>query len=408
MEVLHGRCCGIDVHKSSLVACLRIQDGRRRHTEVQSFGTTTTEILRLHAWLSEAECTHVAMESTGVYWQPVFNLLEGSFGVVLANAHHIKAVPGRKTDVKDCEWLADLLAHGLIRASFIPPASIRELRDLTRHRKSLIRDRVKAANRVHKLPEGANIKLGTVVSDVLGVSGRAMLEALVAGETDPTTLARLARGSLIPKATQLAEGLRGRFTSHHGFLLGQILTQLDQVAALVARCDARITEVTRPLVSHIERLQTIVGVGRRSAEVIVSEIGVDMSRFASSAHLASWARLCPGTHESAGKRRSAGTGTGNNWLRTTLLESAWAASHSRGSYLGAQYRRISKRRGPKRAAIAVAHSILVIAYHVLREGVAFEDLGADYFDRMNSTKAKRYHLRRLEELGCDVSKTIAA
>ena len=277
-----------------------------------------------------------------MYWQPVFNLLEGSFGVVLANAHHIKAVPGRKTDVKDCEWLADLLAHGLIRASFIPPASIRELRDLTRHRKSLIRDRVKAANRVHKLLEGANIKLGNVVSDVLGVSGRAMLNALVDGETDPTQLAKRARGSLIPETKQLAEALRGRFTPHHGFLLKQILTQLDQLAALIARCDARITETARPFASHIERLQTIVGVGRRSAEVIVSEIGADMSRFASSGHLASWARLCPGTHESAGKRRSAGTGTGNNWLRTTLLESAWAASHSRGSYLGAQYRRISQ------------------------------------------------------------------
>jgi transposase len=408
MEVLYARCCGIDVHKESLVACLRVQEGRRRHTEVRSFGTTTTEILRLHAWLSETGCSHVAMESTGVYWQPVFNLLEGSVGVVLANAHHIKAVPGRKTDVKDCEWLADLLAHGLIRASFIPPASIRELRDLTRHRKSLIRDRVKAANRVHKVLEGANIKLGNVVSDILGVSGRAMLDALVAGETDPAKLARLARGSLVPKGKQLGEALCGRFTVHHGFLLAQILTQLDQLAALVACCDARIADVAQPVAAHIERLQTIIGVGRRSAEVIVSEIGVDMCRFASSAHVASWARLCPGTHESAGKRRSAGTGTGNNWLRTTLLESAWAASHSRGSYLGAQYRRISKRRGPKRAAIAVAHSILVIAYHVLREGVPFQDLGGDYFDRMNSTKAKRYHLRRLEELGCDVSKVIAA
>jgi transposase len=408
MEVLYARCCGIDVHKASLVACLRVQDGRRRHAEVQSFGTTTAEILRLHAWLSAAGCTHVAMESTGVYWQPVFNLLEGSFGVVLANAHHIKAVPGRKTDVKDCEWLADLLAHGLIRASFIPPASIRALRDLTRHRKSLIRDRVKAANRVHKLLEGANIKLGTVVTDVLGVSGRAMLDALVAGETDPVKLATLARGSLVPKAKVLTEALRGRFTPHHGFLLGQILTHLDQLAALVAQCDERIVDATRSLAPHIERLQTIVGVGRRSAEVLVSEIGVDMSRFATSAHLASWARVCPGTHESAGKRRSAGTGTGNNWLRTTLLESAWAASHSRGSYLGAQYRRISKRRGPKRAAIAVAHSILVIAYHILRDSVPFQDLGADYFDRMNTTKAKAYHLRRLAELGCDVSAIVAA
>jgi transposase len=408
MEVLHARCCGIDVHKASLVACLRVQDGRRRHAEVQSFGTTTAEILRLHDWLSAAGCTHVAMESTGVYWQPVFNLLEGSFGVVLANAHHIKAVPGRKTDVKDCEWLADLLAHGLIRASFIPPASIRALRDLTRHRKSLIRDRVKAANRVHKLLEGANIKLGTVVTDVLGVSGRAMLDALVAGQTDPVKLATLARGSLVPKAKVLADALRGRFTPHHGFLLGQILTQLDQLAVMVSQCDERIVDATRSLAPHIERLQTIVGVGRRSAEVLVSEIGVDMSRFETSAHLASWARVCPGTHESAGKRRSAGTGTGNNWLRTTLLESAWAASHSRGCYLGAQYRRISKRRGPKRAAIAVAHSILVIAYHILRDSVPFQDLGADYFDRMNTTKAKAYHLRRLAELGCDVSTIVAA
>ncbi|MET0732524.1 MAG: IS110 family transposase [Casimicrobiaceae bacterium] len=273
MEVLYACCCGIDVHKESLVACLRVQEGRRRHTEIRSFGTTTTEILRLHAWLSESRCTHVAMESTGVYWQPAFNLLEGSFGIVLANAHHIKAVPGRKTDVKDCEWLADLLAHGLIRASFIPPTSIRELRDLTRHRKSLIRDRVKAANRVHKLLEGANIKLGNVVSDVLGVSGRAMLDALVAGETDPAKLATLARGSLVPKGKQLAEALRGRFTAHHGFLLGQILTQLDQLARLVAHCDARIAEVAQPVAAHIERLQTIIGVGRRSAEVIVSEIG---------------------------------------------------------------------------------------------------------------------------------------
>jgi transposase len=408
MEVLYPRGCGIDVHKESLVACLRVQEDRRTRREVQSFGTTTAEILRLHAWLSEAACTHVAMESTGVYWQPVFNLLEGSFGVILANAHHIKAVPGRKTDVKDCEWLADLLAHGLIRASFIPPAEIRQLRDLTRHRKSLIRDRVKAANRVHKLLESANIKLGNVVTDVLGVSGRAMLDALVAGETEPARLAKLARGSLTPKATLLSEALRGRFTSHHAFLLGQTLIQLDQLAALVTDCDARITELAQPFAAQLDRLQTIVGVGRRSAEVLISEIGVDMSRFATSAHLASWARICPGTHESAGKRRSAGTGTGNNWLRTTLLESAWAASHSRRSYLGGQYRRISKRRGPKRAAIAVAHSILVIAYHVLREGVAFHDLGADYFDRLNSHKARRYHLRRLEELGCDVSKVVAA
>lgn len=243
------------------------------------------------------------MESTSVYWKPVFNLLEGSFEVVLANAHHIKAVPGRKTDVKDCEWIANLLAHGLIRASFIPPAPIRDLRDLTRHRKSLIRDRVKTTNRVHKLLESANIKLANVVADVLGISGRAMLEALMAGETDPQRLAKLAKGSLTPKVKLLAEALRGGFTSHHAFLLRQMLTQLDQLAAMVAQCDAHILEVSKPFEANIQRLQTIVGVGRRTAEVLVSEIGVDMSRFLTAGHLASWARICPGNHESAGKRR---------------------------------------------------------------------------------------------------------
>lgn len=408
MEVMHTRCCGIDVHKESVVACLRLQEGRRAKTEVRQFGTTTAELLRLHEWLVHAACTHVGMESTSVYWRPVFNLLEGTFDVVLANAHHIKAVPGRKTDVKDCEWIANLLAHGLIRASFIPPPAIRDLRDLTRHRKSLIRDRVKMTNRVHKLLETANIKLANVVADVLGVSGRAMLNALVAGNTDPERLAKLAKGSLTPKVNQLAEALRGQFTSHHAFLLGQMLTQLDQLAELVAQCDARILEIAKPFEPEIQRLQTIVGVGRRSAEVMVSEIGVDMSRFSTAGHLASWARICPGNHESAGKRRRTGTGSGNNWLRTTLLESAWAAAHSRKSYLGAQFRRISKRRGPKRAGIAVAHSILVIAYHVLRNAVGFNDLGADYFDRMNTVKLKRYHLRRLAELGCDVSLTVPA
>src|SRR5712692_7143778 len=240
MEVIHPRCCGIDIHKESVVTCLRLQEGRRAKTEVRRFGTTTAELLRLHEWLSHAGCTHVAMESTSVYWKPVFNLLEGSFEVVLANAYHIKAVPGRKTDVKDCEWIANLLAHGLIRASFIPPPPIRDLRDLTRHRKSLVRDRVKATNRVHKLLETANIKLANVVADVLGVSGRAMLDALVAGDTDPERLAKLAKGSLTPKVKPLAEALRGRFTSHHAFLLGQMLTQLDQLAALIAQYDVRI------------------------------------------------------------------------------------------------------------------------------------------------------------------------
>ena len=405
MEVLHPRCAGIDIHKASAVVCLRIQEGRIGRKTVREFGTTTSELLRLHAWLTEAGCSHVAMESTGVYWKPVFNILEGSFEVVLANAHHIKAVPGRKTDVKDCEWLADLLAHGLIRASFIPPADIRALRELARHRKSLIQDRVTTANRVHKLLESANIKLGTVVTDILGVSGRAMLDALVSGERNPEALAVMARGSLVTRKKQLllSEALRGTFSEHHAFLLGQLLSHLDHLNELIEACDVRIREVARPHEDALRQLQTIPGVGRRSAEGIVSEIGLDMSRFASSGHLASWSRICPGNHESAGKRKTVGTGHGNNWLRANLLESAWAASHTRKSYLGAQYRRIAKRRGPKRAAIAVAHSILVIAYHILKDGKEYSELGPDYFDRMDKDKLRRYHLRRLRELGCDLT-----
>jgi transposase len=403
MEVLHPRCCGLDVHRETIVACLRLQDHRRKRIDVRSFGTTTSEILKLHHWLTVEGCSHVAMESTGVFWQPVFNLLEGRFVVVLANAQHIKAVPGRKTDVKDCEWLADLLAHGLIRASFIPPADIRVLRELTRHRKSLIRDRARVINRIHKLLETANLKLGTVVTHLDGVTGRAILKALAGGEVDPARLAALARGSLRSKKALLVAALDGRFGANHRFLLDQLLAQLDHGATLIRECDTRILELTQPLQSHLERLQTIAGIGRRSAEVIVSEIGVDMTRFASSAHLASWARVCPGTHESAGKRRPAAAGLGNQWLRTALVESAWAAARARGTYLSAQYRRISRRRGSKRAALAIAHRLLVIAYHVLRDHVPFADLGADYFDRLNATRAKQYHLKRLTELGCDVS-----
>jgi transposase len=269
---------------------------------------------------------------SGVFWQPVFNVLEDGFVVVLANAQHIKAVPGRKTDVKDCEWLADLLAHGLIRASFIPSAEIRRLRDLTRHRKSLVRDRARVLNRIHKLLETANVKLGTVATHLDGATARAILKAMVAGESDPDRLAALARGSLRSKQGRLAAAVAGRFDDHHRFLLDLLLTQLDQSAALIAQCDARILELTRPFAAHMDRLQTIPGIGRRSAEVIVSEIGIDMTRFASSAHLASWARVCPGTHESAGKRRPAGTGVGNQWLRTAPIESAWAAARSRRTH----------------------------------------------------------------------------
>src|SRR3989449_426118 len=403
MEVIHPRCCVIDIHKESVVACLRLQEGRRVKTEVRRFGTTTAELLRLHEWLSHAACTHVAMESTSVYLetglQPPRGELRGSFGQCVPHQGRARPQDRREGLRVDREPPGAWTHPRQLHSAATDP---RLARSHATSEKPYA-DRVKATNRVHKLLETANIKLANVVADVLGVSGRAMLDALVAGETDPEPLAKLAKGSLTPKVKPLAEALRSRFTSHHAFLLGQMLTQLDQLAALIARCDVRILEVSKPFEPEIQRLQTIVGVGRRSAEVLVSEIGVDMSRFSSAGHLASWARICPGSYESAGKRRSAGTGTGNNWLKTTLLESAWAAAHSRKSYLGAQFRRISKRRGPKRAGIAVAHSILVIAYHTLRNGVDFNDLGADYFDRMNSAKLKRYHLRRLAELGCDVS-----
>ena len=399
MQVLHPRCCGIDVHKERLAACVRVQAGQRAKVEVRLFGTTTSALLSLSEWLAEEGCTHVAMESTSVYWKPVFNILEGQFEVILANARHIKAVPGRKTDVKDCEWIADLLAHGLVRPSFIPPAPLRELRDLTRYRKCLSRQRVEEANRVHKLLEDANIKLGNIASDVLGISGRAMLAALIAGQSDERELAALAKGALCSKKERLVEALRGRFTPHHGFLLTQLLRHIDYIAEATTVCDARIAALCAPLVEELERLQTIPGIGPRTAQVLVAEIGIDMSRFPTAGHLASWAKICPGNNESAGKRRSARTGLGNNWLRAALIESGWSASRSRKTYLGAQFRRIAARRGAKRAVVAVAHSILVVVWHVLTRGANYVDLGPDYFDRANQTRLRRYHLRRLAELG---------
>lgn len=399
MQVLHPRCCGIDVHKERLAACVRVQAGRRAKVEVRLFGTTTSDLLSLGEWLVGEGCTHVAMESTSVYWKPVFNILEGQFEVILANARHIRAVPGRKTDVRDCEWIADLLAHGLVRPSFIPPAPIRELRDLTRYRKCLSRQRVEEANRVHKLLEDANIKLGNVASDVLGVSGRAMLAALINGQTDEHELAALAKGALCSKKQRLSEALRGRFTPHHGFILTQLLGHIDYIAEATAVCDSRIATLVAPLAEELERLRTIPGIGPRTAQVLVSEIGVDMSRFPSAGHLASWAKICPGSNESAGKRRPSKTGLGNNWLRAALIESAWAASRSRKTYLGAQFRRIAARRGAKRGIVAIAHSILVAVWHVLARRVDYVDLGPDYFDRANQVRLRRYHLRRLAELG---------
>jgi transposase len=343
------------------------------------------------------------MESTGVYWKPVYNLVEGSFEVILVNAAHIKQVPGRKTDVKDCEWIAQLLEHGLLRASFIPPKPIRELRDLTRHRKTLIQERARTANRVQKILEGSNVKLASVASDVLGVSGRAILEALIGGERNSVALARLTRGRLRATRDKLEEALTGRFTEHHGFLLKQLLAQVDFLAARIAECDQRIEVLCRPLAEKIERLKQMAGVGQRAAEQLISELGVDMGQFPSHRYAASWTGICPGNHESAGKRKSGKTRKGNRWLRCLLVECAWAASRTKQSYFAAQFRHLARRRGPKKAAVAVGHSLLVAAYHILRDDVDYKDLGADHFDRLNHNRLTRYHVERLQNLGYQVN-----
>lgn len=404
MEMMFDRCCGMDVHAKTVVACLRTPGERgKRHSEVRTFGTTTAQLLALSAWLTEAGCTHVAMESTGVYWKPVHNLLEGSQEILLVNPRHMKAVPGRKTDVKDCEWIAQLLEHGLLRASFIPPQPIRELRELTRYRKTLIQERARQANRLHKVLESANIKLGNVASEVMGVSGRLMVKALIAGERDAGMLAELAKGRLRHKRAELGAALTGRFTDHHGFLLQEILAHVEFLDGAISDCDQRIQVHTRPFTATLDQLVTIPGVARRGAECILAEVGADMKQFASAKHLASWACICPGNNESAGKRKSGTMRRGNVWLRAILVECAWAAARTKGTYLAAQYARLARRRGGKKAVVAVAHSILVAVYYMLRDGTFYEDLGPAHFDQLAQQRLTRYHVRRLQELGHKVT-----
>ncbi len=407
MQVLYERCCGLDVHHATVVGCVRsASTGRRRRSEIRTFGTKTGELLALAEWLATCGVTHVAMESTGVYWRPIFNVLEGQCAVILVNAEHIKAVPGRKTDVRDCEWIAQLLEHGLLRPSFIPPAPIRELRDLTRHRTTLGQQRAHEVNRVRKLLESANIKLGLVATDVLGASGRAILRALVAGERDGAVLATLAKGTLRQKRAQLGAALTGRFTSHHAALLEELLDHIDYLEAAITRFDRRIGEAIEPYAAHVDHLQEIPGVDRAAAEIIVAEVGVDMTRFPTAAHLASWVGICPGNHESAGKRLSGKTRKGNRWLKPLLLEAGWGAGRTKRTYLGAQYGRLCRRRGKQKAAMAVGHSILVAAYHILRDHVGYRDLGADHFDTLVSDRLIRHYVHRLEQLGHQV--TLAA
>jgi len=404
MEILYRCCCGMDVHKKFVVACLlRIDEQGEETRHMQRFETYTEDLLRLSDWLTSSGCTHVAMESTGVYWKPIYNLLEGHLELLVVNAHHIKAVPGRKTDVKDAEWIAELLQHGLLKASFIPPRSQRDWRDLTRYRTSLVQERVRIVNRLQKVLEDANLKLAGVATDVMGKSGRVMLEAILAGATDPEQLAELAKGRLRNKLPQLKQALNGRVRAHHRFLLVEQLSHIDYLDEAIGRLSGEIAERLRPFQAEIQRFDTIPGINRSIAEVLLAEIGPDMNRFPDAHHLASWAGMCPGHNESGGKRQSGKTRKGNRWLRQALIEAAHGASHTKDTYLSSQYRRLVGRRGKKRALVAVGHSLLVIAYHVLNRQATYVELGSNYFDQLHRCRLEQNLVQRLQKLGYTVT-----
>lgn len=403
MHVVNPTCAGIDVHKKDVKVCLVTRDAAgERHREVRTYSTITSQLLLLRDWLQDNGCRIVAMESTGVYWKPIFNLLEGDFEVMLINPTHIKQVPGRKTDVRDCEWIAELLEHGLLKASFIPPVEIRDLRDLTRYRRRLVEARASEVRRLQKLLEQANIKLSSVATDVLGVSGRAILEALLSGKQDTQQIAELSKGRLRQKKSELALALEGRFRPHHARLLSRILAHIDFLEQSIAECGEEIDQLCRPFDQIIERLDGITGVNRRAAQDLIAETGVDMSHFPSHKHICSWSGVSPGNNESGGKRKSGRTRKGNKWLRAILVECAQAAGHSKGTYLGAQFRRFASRKGKKKAAVVVAHSILEAAYFIIRDELSYRDLGASHYDQINKDHIIRYHVRRLETLGLKV------
>ncbi|MGH2410325.1 MAG: IS110 family transposase [Chloroflexota bacterium] len=400
MEILYGCCCGVDIHKASVVACL-IRAGKK---EGRTFGTMTRDLLALVDWLVAADCEAVAMESTGSYWKPLYNLLEGTLSEVLVvNAAHIKQVPGRKTDVKDAAWIADLLRHGLLRASFIPDRPQRELRELTRYRTSLVRERAAEVNRVQKVLEGANIKLAAVATDIMGVSGREMLAALIAGNADPATMAQFAHGRMREKIPQLEQALAGTFQPHQRFLVAEQLAHIDYLDALIGRVSAEIAARVRPFAREAALVDTVTGIGSRTADAIVAELGVDLRRFPTADHLTAWAGLAPGNNESAGKRKRGKTRKGSPWLRTLLVEAAQAAGHSHDTYLGALFHRLAGRIGKKRAAVAVARKILVIVYHILTTHEPYHEVGATYLDHRDKQAAERRAVRRLEALGYTVS-----
>lgn len=435
MEVTFTHCAGLDVHKKTVVACC-ITPGAKgeKQTEIRTFGTMTVDLLALSDWLTSKQITHVAMESTGEFWKPIYNLLEGNFELLVVNAKHIKNVPGRKTDVKDAEWIAELLRHGLVRGSFIPPQAQRDLRDLTRQRTNLVQDRTTVVNRLQKVLEWANIKLSSVATDVTGVSARAMLEAIVQDQGDPAALSELARGRLRKKRDALEQALTGVVRDHHRFMIAQHLMQIDFLDQQIAAFDEQITaamqdmsqppdepgptqpdtsqvvatspeDATAPLTweAAVALLDTIPGVGPRAAEMILAEIGLDMNRFASEAHLSSWAKLSSGNNESAGKRYSGAIGHGNRWLRTILVQVAWAAVKVKKSYLSSFYHRLAARRGAKRAIIAVAHRMLIAIYHMLKKHEPYKDLGATYLDERNKPKVVSRMKHRIEQLGYRVT-----
>jgi transposase len=409
MDIVVARCAGLDVHQRTVVATVRLPGpSGTRTTVTRSFETTTRSVIALSAWLAEHDVTHVAIESTGVYWRPVHAVLESTCTVLLVNARQVKHVPGRKTDVRDSAWLAQLLECGLLRASFIPPPAIRDLRDLTRFRKILIRERAHHINRVAKTLELAQIKLGSVVTDLMGKTGRAILAALIDGQDDPIYLASLAQGLLKKKTVALQDAVVGRITPHYAFLLTQQLRLIDDLAIRIADFDDRIAQCLAPFAAEAAIVASAPGIATRASQAILAEIGTDMSRFPTAAHLASWARVCPGTQESAGKRHSSATGKANSWLRATLNEAAWAASRTKRSYYHALYHRMKARQGPKKAIGAVQHALLVAIWHMLSRHEPHRDLGADFHDHHDASRVRRHHIRRLEKLGYRVTLDPAA
>jgi transposase len=404
MDVVYRGCAGLDVHKQTVECAVRcLTEGGAVQVEIRQFGTMIDDLLEMVNGLKARGVTHVAMESTGVFWKPIYNLLEGHCSVLLVNARHVKQVPGRKTDVRDCQWLAQLLQYGLLKGSFIAPRWQRDLRDLTRERTQLTDEQTRVANRIHKVLEDANIKLGSVATDIPGVSGRDILERLMAGEEDVDALAEGARGRLRGKIPELRRALQGRLREHHRFQLRLNWDHLQRLQELIERLDERIRELPQPYHRQIQQLDKVVGIDQTTAESIVAEVGVEMKVFPSDGHLSAWAGICSGNHESAGKRRSGRAPKGNRWLRRTLTLAAQAAGHAKDSFLASRFRRLAARRGKKRACVAVAHSILKTVYHILKAGRSYQDLGGSYFDRLDPQRLTRYLVRRLERLGLKVT-----